>query len=68
MTTKKRIFPIAFKDEGGVSVPYEPTAGEMTNCAFAQQASTECPRLKEESINCGNCIPQKEAMRGMFTK
>lgn len=68
MTTKKRTFPPAFDDEGGKPVPHTPSDEEMENCAFAQKAKTECPRKKDTSINCGNCVFQKELMKRMFVK
>ncbi len=68
MTNKKRIFPPASDDEGGVSVPHKPTEEEMRHCALAQQAKTKCPLLKDGAFNCGNCVPQKELMKKMYVK
>ena len=39
----KKQFPLAFEDEGGVSVLHIPTKEEMENCAFAQNAGKSCP-------------------------
>ena len=76
MPEKKERYPPAFVDEGGVQIPYVPTAEEVENCAFAERDSAKCLRIEESRsfgaptrrTNCSVCSHHPHAyLKRAFT-
>ncbi|MFH1582557.1 MAG: hypothetical protein ABIA08_02270 [bacterium] len=61
----KELYPAAFEDEGGVSIPHIPTDEEMANCVFAKRTDTKCP-----GGNCSACLchPWRSVAGGTRTR